>query len=107
MKFKLKRLNLILDTFNQKCDKVLSQAQNTIEGKINISETDKQEIIEQIGEISGRDIKIYTFAKTLKKEAYKKAMEYRQKWHKELRDRISEKSKFGIQNTALFGVKIN
>ena len=90
---KLKRLNLILDTFNQKCDKVLNQAQNTIEGKIKISETDKQEIIEQIGEISGRDIKIYTLAKTLKKEAYKKAIEYRQKWHKELRDRISEKSK--------------
>ncbi len=90
---KLKRLNLILNTFNQKCDKVLNQAQNTIEGKIKISETDKQEIIEKIGEISGRDIKIYTFAKILKKEASKKAIEYQKKWHEKLRDRISEKSK--------------
>lgn len=90
---KLKRLNLILNTFNQKCDKVLNQAQNTIEGKIKISETDKQEIIEKIGEISGRDIKIYTFAKTLKKEASAKAIEYQKKWHEKLCERISEKSK--------------
>jgi len=89
---KLKRLNLILDKFNKKCDKVLNQAQNTIEGKISISETDRQEIIEQIGEISGRDIKIYTLAKTLKKEAYNKAIEYRKKWYENLCDRISTKS---------------
>ncbi len=89
---KLKRLNLILNTFNQKCDKVLKQAQNTIEGKINISQLEKQEIIEKIGEISGRDIKIYTLGK-LKKEASKKAIEYRKEWHEKLRDRISEKSK--------------
>lgn len=90
---KLKRLNLILNTFNQKCDKVLNQAQNTIEGKIKISETDKQEIIEQIGEISGRDIKIYTLAKTLKKEALTKAIKCRKEWYETLGDRISEKSK--------------
>ncbi|MDY6898761.1 MAG: dynamin family protein [Cyanobacteriota bacterium] len=90
---KLKRLNLILDTFNKKCDKVLNQAQNTIEGKIKLEETDKQEIIEQIGEIGGRDIKIYTLAKKLKKEACNKAIEYRKKWYENLCDRISEKSK--------------
>ncbi len=90
---KLKRLNLILNTFNQKCDKVLNQAQNTIEGKIKISETDKQEIIEQIGEISGRDIKIYTLAKTLKQQAFTKAIKCRKEWHETLRDRISTRSK--------------
>ncbi|MEM7714191.1 MAG: dynamin family protein [Cyanobacteria bacterium P01_A01_bin.68] len=91
--FKLKRLNMILNTFNQKCDKVLNQAQNSLEGKINISESEQQKIIEQIGEISGRDTKIYLLAKKLKKEATDKAIDCWKEWHENLRDRISKKSK--------------
>lgn len=90
---KLNRLNFILNTINQKCDKVLNQIENSLSGKINISSTEQQKIIEQIGEISGRDIKIYTLAKRLKKEAAAKAIECWNEWHANLCDRISIKSK--------------
>uniref|UniRef100_UPI00117778E7 dynamin family protein n=1 Tax=Calothrix rhizosoleniae TaxID=888997 RepID=UPI00117778E7 len=90
---KLKRLHLIINTLIQKCGNTLNQAQDALAGKIQISASEKQNILEKIGEASGRNVKIHLLAKNLKKQALIKAVESWKEWYEGLRDRIVTKSK--------------
>ncbi|MDJ0676530.1 MAG: dynamin family protein [Calothrix sp. MO_167.B42] len=89
---KLKRLHLILNTLMQKCSSTLNQAQDALAGKIKISALEKQNILEKIGEASGRNVKIHLLAKQIKQEALIKAVESWNEWYGGLRDRIVKKS---------------
>ena len=70
----------------------LVQAQNILEGKIKISEAEKQKIFEQIGEASGRDLKIRILASKLAEKVLQEAIQSFEKWHEKLGDRIVDKS---------------
>ncbi|MEM7552917.1 MAG: dynamin family protein [Cyanobacteria bacterium P01_A01_bin.84] len=72
----------------QDCFEKLKQAENTLEGKIQISENDKQKIIEQIGEASGRDTKICNIATQLMDEVWEEVIESFGEWHENIVERI-------------------
>ncbi|MEB3148578.1 MAG: dynamin family protein [Sphaerospermopsis sp.] len=72
----------------------LSQSEQTLEGKIQISETQKLEILEKIGEASGRDIRIRVLVYGVIDEVYKLASDSWDEWREELGDRMAEKSAF-------------
>ncbi|MFN6581892.1 MAG: dynamin family protein, partial [Aulosira sp. ZfuVER01] len=71
-----------------------SQAKNTLEGTIQLSEAEKQKIIEQIGEASGRDVKIKQIAQKIKKEALAQAIKSWNKWYQNLNEHMIAKSQF-------------
>lgn len=71
----------------------LHQAEEVLEGKLKLSETEKQKLLEQIGEASGRDVKLRNLAEKLRKEAIQEAVESWGQWKKGLNERIIEKSK--------------
>lgn len=71
----------------------LYQFEDISKGKIKISEAEKQKIFEKIGEASGRDVKIKSFAEIQKKEVIKKASESWTKWREELKKNITHQSK--------------
>ncbi|MBD2292691.1 dynamin family protein [Anabaena sphaerica FACHB-251] len=70
----------------------LSQSEQTLEGKIQISEAQKLEILEKIGEVSGRDVRIRVLVSSVIDEVYEKASESYDEWRAELGDRMAEKS---------------
>ncbi len=70
----------------------LSQAEVVLDGKLNLSEIEKQKILDQIGEVSGRDVKIRELAQQLKKQAIQQAFYSWQCWMNGLRDRIDKTS---------------
>jgi uncharacterized tellurite resistance protein B-like protein len=70
----------------------LSQSEQTLEGKIQISEAQKLEILEKIGEASGRDVRIRLLRSNIIDEVYEKASESYDEWRAELGDRMAEKS---------------
>lgn len=70
----------------------LEQAEQILDGKINISEAEKQKIFEQIGEASGRDVRIRSLASQLIKQVIEEAAESWGEWHEGLRDRMNKKS---------------
>lgn len=72
----------------------LSQSEQTLEGKIQISEAQKLEILEKIGEASGRDIRIRVLVSNVIDEVYELASESWDEWSEELGDRMEEKSAF-------------
>lgn len=72
----------------------LYQSQETLEEKIQISEAQKQEILEKIGEVSGRDIKISTLISSVAEEAHKQARDSWEEWQRGLCDRIAQKSQY-------------
>ncbi|WP_243713865.1 dynamin family protein [Nostoc sp. 106C] len=72
----------------------LNQAQNTLEGKIKISEVETQKILEQIGEASGRDVKIRLIAENIKEEVFTQAIESWKDWYEGLYQRMVDKSQF-------------
>jgi len=71
----------------------LHQAEEVLNGKLTLSETGKQTLLEQIGEASGRDVKLRNLAKKLKKEAIQEAVESWGQWKQGLAERITEQSK--------------
>jgi tRNA U34 5-carboxymethylaminomethyl modifying GTPase MnmE/TrmE len=71
----------------------LHQAEEVLDGKLNISETERQKILEQIGEASGRDVTIRRMADQLKKQSIQQATESWMQWKRGLSSRIAEKSK--------------
>lgn len=91
---KNQRSNNDINNLIQKTLVFLHQSQNTLEGTIKISEVEKQKIIEQIGEASGRDIKIRLRAKNLKKEVLAQACESWNEWYRGLNKRMITASKF-------------
>jgi uncharacterized tellurite resistance protein B-like protein/GTPase Era involved in 16S rRNA processing len=76
----------------QECFKGLHQAEDVLDGKINLSEAEKQTILEQIGEASGRDVRIQSFADKLVETSIQQAAESWDNWAERLGDRIAEKS---------------
>jgi uncharacterized tellurite resistance protein B-like protein/predicted GTPase len=71
----------------------LHQAEEVLEGNLELSETEKQNILEQIGEVSGRDVKLRNLAKKLKKGAIQEAVESWGQWKQGLAERMTEQSK--------------
>ncbi|MDM9385432.1 dynamin family protein [Chlorogloeopsis sp. ULAP01] len=103
---KLKRLNLILNTLIKKCDNTLNQIEKSLEYKIQFSASDKQTILEQIGEASGRDLKIRITGKKLKEKVLVLAVESWKKWYEGLRDRMVSKSKsWSYEHSHIFSQK--
>ncbi|MBD2496530.1 dynamin family protein [Nostoc sp. FACHB-280] len=89
------KINLSLIEINsliQKCRSGLSQAEKILDGKINISESEKQKIFEQIGEASGRDVRIRLVASQLVEQVIEQAAESWDEWWEGLEKRITEKS---------------
>jgi uncharacterized tellurite resistance protein B-like protein/GTPase SAR1 family protein len=70
----------------------LHQAEKALDGKLNLSEAEIQKILEQIGEASGRDVKICNLADQLIDEAISQAAESWDKWNEGVGERIAEQS---------------
>lgn len=71
----------------------LHQAEEVLNGKLTLSETGKQTLLEQIGEASRRDVKLWNLAKKLNKEAIQEAVESWGQWKQGLAERMTEQSK--------------
>lgn len=78
----------------QKCLDSLSQSEKVLDGKIKISDAEKLDILEKIGEASGRDVRIALLAHNLAEEVYQQAAEAWDYWREELGERMAEKSQF-------------
>lgn len=74
----------------------LSQSEQTLEGKIQISEAQKLEILEKIGEASARDVRIRLLVSSVIDEVYEKASKSYDEWRAELGDRMAEKSAYWV-----------
>ena len=70
----------------------LHQAEDVLEGKIKVSESEKLKIWEKIGEISGRDVKIRFIAEQQRQQVFEQAKESWNEWLKGLSDRMKQKS---------------
>lgn len=81
-------INLVIT----KCLDSLDIVEESLNGKIKLSATGKQEILEKIGEASGCDFRIRLLVSNLIDESYNKAAESYDEWRAELFDRMAEKS---------------
>lgn len=88
IKYSISQVNRIIE----KALYLLSQSEDILNGKIQISETEKHKILEQIGEASGYDIKLRHIANILKKEASVPAKNTYDKWRKNLNSCMKAKS---------------
>jgi GTPase SAR1 family protein len=70
----------------------LKRANDVYGNKLQISEPKKQEILELIGEVSGRDTKIRLMVSNTKEQAVKNSLASWQKYSSGLRDRLESKS---------------
>lgn len=70
----------------------LHQAEDVLDGKLKISEAHKQNILEKIGEASGRDVKIRCLADKLVQQAIEQAEQCWDEWAEGLEYRIEKKS---------------
>ncbi|MEH2048054.1 dynamin family protein [Nostoc sp.] len=70
----------------------LYQSQNTLDGKIQISEAEKQKVLEKIGEASGRDVRIRLLADQLIDLVFEQIAESWDEWREGLGDRMAKKS---------------
>jgi uncharacterized tellurite resistance protein B-like protein/GTPase Era involved in 16S rRNA processing len=70
----------------------LAQAEKALDGKLNLSEAERQKILEQIGEASGRDVRIRNLADQLIDEAINQAVESWNNWNEGLGERMAEQS---------------
>jgi hypothetical protein len=71
----------------------LEQTENLLTGKLELSEAAKQEIIEQIGEISGRKVKLANLADQQLDEALEATVNLWNHWVNELGERLFQASK--------------
>jgi uncharacterized tellurite resistance protein B-like protein/GTPase SAR1 family protein len=82
----------IKQIINNGCDK-LTQYREILEGKLTVSQGDKANIVEQIAEASGRDVKIRLLADKLMKQSVSEAIKSWNEWVKGLeKQRLIEKS---------------
>lgn len=72
----------------------LYQSEETLDGKIQISESEKREIFEKIGEASARDVRIRILTSNLIDNSYEQAAESWDEWRAELGERLAEKSHY-------------
>lgn len=75
----------------QSCLIELNQAENKLDKKIKDSEAEKQKILEQIGEASGRDVKIRILTNELVDEAIEQVNASWNAWIEGIADRLAEK----------------
>ncbi len=71
----------------------LYQAEEILDGRLNISEAERHRILEQIGEASGRDVTIRDMADQLKKQSIQQVTGSWIQWKKNLAKQIEGKSK--------------
>lgn len=86
-----------ISQINQVIDKGLDglyQSQDTLDGKIQISEAEKQKILEKIGEASGRDVRIRLLASEAMDKVLEQAAESFDEWREGLADRMANKSQY-------------
>ena len=76
-----------------KCLDSLDIVEESLDGKIKLSATGKQEILEKIGEASGCDIRIYNLVEEKKQLVIEETKKSWDEWNQELETRIIEKSK--------------
>ncbi|MEJ6481909.1 dynamin family protein [Nostoc punctiforme UO1] len=69
----------------------LLQAKDTLDGNIKLSEAGKLEILEQIGEASGRDVRIQILANEVKELAFEQTNESWDEWIEGLGERLANK----------------
>lgn len=88
----LKRSVDFINDFVSNIAERLKQADDILRNKLQISEAKKQEILELIGEVSGRDTKIRLMVSNAKELAVKESLTSWQKWSIGLCDRLESKS---------------
>jgi uncharacterized tellurite resistance protein B-like protein/GTPase SAR1 family protein len=69
----------------------LHQAEDTLDGKIKLSEAAKLEILEKIGEASGRDVRIKLLADEITDQVFELANESWHEWTEGLGERLANK----------------
>lgn len=89
---KLQQSTAGLKQLIQSCCNELHQYEDILEGEVKVSEEDKQKIFEQIGEASGRDVRIRLLAEQLMQQSFEQADESWNEWAEGLGDRIARKS---------------
>lgn len=72
----------------------LHKAERVLDKKRNLSKAEKQKILEQIGEASGRDVRICLKANELVEELMEEVSESWNEWIEGLGDRMAEKSQY-------------
>lgn len=70
----------------------LEQSVEILDGNIKISETERQQIIEKIGEASGRDVKIRMLGKETIEQTIQEAEESWDKWQEGIKARLIQRS---------------
>ncbi|MBE9225554.1 dynamin family protein [Phormidium sp. LEGE 05292] len=81
----------------------LQQAEAALDGKINLSEAERRKILEQIGEASGKDVKIQLLANKLLDEVREPVHKSWNQWVNSLEDRLRKKSeKWTSENSPIW-----
>lgn len=88
-----------ISQINQVIEKSLDglyQSQDTLDGKIQISEAEKQKLLEKIGEASGRDVRIRLLASEVidTDTVFEEAAESFDEWREGLGERMANKSQY-------------
>jgi uncharacterized tellurite resistance protein B-like protein/tRNA U34 5-carboxymethylaminomethyl modifying GTPase MnmE/TrmE len=81
-----------LECLLQESQNALRQSEELLDGNVNLSEAEKQRIMEQIGEASGRDTKIRLLADAIVEQAIEQISNSWDQWADKLGERIAEKS---------------
>ncbi len=81
----------IQQIINTGCDE-LTQYREMLEGKLTVSEGDKQKIFEQMAEVSGREVKIRLLANELMDQSLEESLESWHEWVEGLGERLLSKS---------------
>jgi uncharacterized tellurite resistance protein B-like protein len=72
----------------------LQQAEDNLDYKIKLCEIEKQKILEQIGEVSGRDVKIRLLANQLIEQVLEQANASWRDWYEDIGERMANKSQY-------------
>ncbi|MBD2538280.1 dynamin family protein [Coleofasciculus sp. FACHB-SPT36] len=95
---KLQQSTTGLNRLIHSCWDELHQFEEILNGKLKVSEEDKQKILEQMGESSGRDVKIKLLADQLVEQAIDEAIASYDEWCEKLDDLIAENSEHWTSN---------
>lgn len=80
-----------IQVFIQESLAALQQAEDALDGKLKLSEAERQQVLEQIGEASGRDLKINLLANKLLTEVSEPTKESWNEWLDGLENRLKQK----------------
>ena len=89
---KLQQSTTALNQLIHSCCDELHQFEEILNDKLKVSEEDKQKMLEQMGESSGRDVKIKLLADRLVEEALDQAIDSYNEWCEELGDLMADNS---------------